>query len=419
MALFATGRSLAADKIGEVRALSSQEAELRARQVALSGYAEARQALTAPNIIGSSTLPALVGEHGGGRYQTTFDVNSNEPYEVGVRVEGIADRRSGPAGRHVVEGTFRAQTSVPDLSTDPTESLTRVPKYMRYAAFAGDDMRFLAFPRFRVSGNGFNSNIHANGSMNMAFTVPFGTVGEGFATYSGGILKPLFFFNPQPNFRPNLNPSKDPTVEKVQPVDFPEFTALSLLQNAAGEANKTLTSVIDLLDVVEDVTRFATELRVGRVELLGNVYLGTRENPKIIYVDGDLIVFNPRHHGYGIYIVEGNVLFEGTLSGVLSWFFGAPESHVAYYADGSVFFNGIGDVHGQIVSNRSVTFTLAPTFYGSVTAREDVSFAGLPTLRFTSPSPALTTILPGNPSVGEVMEEVSLREWETDRGPEM
>lgn len=411
-ALIATGRSLTNDRVAEAQTLSSLEADVRARDAALSGYAEATQTLAAPGVVGSVALPPLTGTHGGGTYRTTFEVVTATPFEVRVRVTGQAEEQGGEAHDHVVEGTLRAQETVPAVYSDPNLTLGQVPPYMRYAAFAGRDMSFMAFPSVRPNGSGFNSNIHANNRMNMTFTLPIGTVAKGFGTYSGGILKPLFLFNPKPNFRPEVNPAGDETVRKVANVAFPDFTASSLLRGIAGDAGQTATSVLDLLESVEKTSRFATELRVGRTELLGDVHLGTRENPRIIYVEGDLVVFNPRHHGYGIYLVTGNVIYEGTLSGLLGWLFGKPESQVAYYVNKSVFFNGIGDVHGQIVAGGNVSFNLAPTFYGSVTARGDVSFLGMPTLRFTSPSPSLTTILPGNPSGGEVMKEVSFREWE-------
>ena len=155
----------------------------------------------------------------------------------------------------------------------------------------------------------------------------------------------------------------------------------------------------------------ATQTAHGTLRVLGRTSLGTRDDPEIIHVQGDLVLLDTQFEGYGTYLVEGNVVVEATLSGLAGVLAGRPESHVAVYASGPIVFNGTGDVEGQFLSDQSVTFSGAATLYGSVAARESVNFVVAPTVRFVPPSPELTIDLPDNPRPRE-MVLVTMREWE-------
>ena len=407
-ASYATGRALGADRRADSEMLQSADREYRARQAALSGYAEAAQRLASdPSLVGKASISPLHGRYGGSEYTVRFDVRSS--VEVVVRSTAVTGSGAMEAA-HVVEGLFRPRAAIgPVAASDPAAALSQVPPYMRYAIFSDKDLSLLAFPRVEANGTGFNADVHTNGKVTNLSTSMFGILPiRGFGTYS---QSSLLGFTSTAAFKPPVNPDNLQTYRKIPAIDLPLFTSDGLIRDALGTAAPVTAQVPELLSVLQSTTEIVTDFRPGKVQLFGTVQLGTRQHPKLIYVDGDLVLFNATMVGYGIFVVKGSVYFDNTITGLSSLFFGKPESSVAYYTEKNVFFNGLGDVAGQIVAGGDVTFTLAPTFYGSIAARGRVNMVVAPAIRFTSPSPALTTILPGNPTT-QTLQEVSAREWE-------
>lgn len=372
-------RNQAASRRAEVDDRSTHQHEILARQAAHTGYAEAAHLLTAG--ADPDTLGPLVGRTAEAAYATEVTVEAGAPRVVRVRVEG----RAGGDVRHVVEAVFREATDGGEGSDGWAE---RVPPYLRYAVFSGDDLRFTALPRVLSADPAINADVHTNGDLDLGLSLGAtlgGRVADGFGTYRGDLHSVPVLSDPADAFRPPANPEGEGTLRRGEAVPAPTLDVASM----ADRATRT--------------TR-------GELRLLGRVELGTREAPVVHYVRGDLVLVDAQIEGYGVFLVEGAVLWESTLTGALEALAGAPESRVGVYAEGPIVFNGVGEVAGQFVSGASVTFSGAATLYGSVAARGAVNLPVAPTIRFVPPSPSLTDGLPHDPPEG--MRLVSMREWE-------
>jgi hypothetical protein len=384
--LLFTQASLNTSRMEAAEGVAAHGHQVVAREVALTGYNDAVAVLM--DNVGAPALGSVTGRHGGGTYRADYEVTTGPPYEVRVRTVGEVEGVDGRPVRHVVEAVFRDEDGVVEETTDPQELLQRVPPYLRYAVYSDAPLRFLLLPRVLANGSGFNADVHTNGDLGLLLSLQ-AILGmravEGFGSYGGHLNHIALLADPEDAFRPNVNPAMDPTLFRAQ-VPLPPFD-------------------------VRDLAPFATRVEPTTLRILGTTRLGTRERPEIIYVRGDLILVDTRFEGYGIFVVEGSVIHEGTVTGLLGMLFGQPESRVAFYANGPVLFNGVGDFQGQIFTNSSVTFSAATTLYGSIAARGAVNFLVAPTIRFTPPSPALTTHLPENPT-DLPLRRVSFREWE-------
>jgi hypothetical protein len=367
--LFYTQTNLSQNRRIDEARLREHGLEVLARESAMSGYNEA--VYTLRGTPGAESFAPLTGRSD----------------EARIRVEGRAQVGHEPPAEHIVEATFVDADGTP--GSGPFEILQQVPTYLRYAVFSDAPLRFLVLPRVLTNGPGFNADVHTNGNLNLALSVN-ALLGlravEGFGSYGGTLYHIPLLARPQEAFRPNVNPGGGASLQATSPLPLPEF------------------------DVQEWVSH-ATRIEPGTIRLLGRTRLGTRENPEVVYVRGDLIVVDSQFEGYGTFLVEGSVIYEGTVTGALGLLFGQPESRVAFYTNGPVLFNGLGDFQGQILTNSTVTFSGATTLYGNIAARGAVNFLVAPTIRFTPPSPALTTFLPNNPPAEE-LALVSFREWE-------
>ena len=365
--------------------LSQHESEVVARAVARSGYAEAAHTLVSAPPSPSQPLPSQEGRTGLGTYRTEFERVSTRPQRIRTKTEGFG----GSSSRHVVEALFEETYA----TTGGDTLLSRVPPYLRYALLSRSTLRLAVLPRVFADAPGRNANIHTNGTLDLALSAS-ALLGiravEGFGTYSQGLRTLPLVTDPSRAFRPAVNPDHADPLAPSSPVEM------------------------DRMDISAMASAAATETQPSVVRLLGRVQLGTRASPKVIHVRGDLVLVDPQFEGYGVFLVEGSVLWESTLSGLFGKLSGRPESRVGVYADGPIVFNGTGDLEGQFVSNESVTFSGAATLYGNVAARGAIHLLAAPSIRFFPPSPALTQMLPGNPQPDR-MTLVALREWESVR----
>ena len=377
----AAGQAMLSDsRSSEATARSAHGYEILARQAAETGHAEAVHLLQSA----SGTPPArpIEGRVGAARYTASYDTVETVPLRIRVRTEGQAG-----AKRHVVEALLAEVADAPPES--PGEALLRVPRYLRYAAFSDRTLSFVALPRVVGNEPGLNGDIHANGSLEMTLSLD-ALLGlrplAGFGTYGRQFRSLSLLGKPEDLFQPYDNPDGLPTLRRTEPV------------------------LADLFDpaVVSGGRRESVQ---GSLRLLGAVELGTRESPRVVHVKGDLVLVDVQVTGYGTFVVDGSVVVESSLTGLLAALNPHPESRVAYYADGPIVFNGLGEVEGQFVSNESVTFSGALTLYGSVAAMGPVTFLVAPTIRFVPPSAVLTPGLPGT-SPSDSLAVVSTREWE-------
>ena len=103
--------------------------------------------------------------------------------------------------------------------------------------------------------------------------------------------------------------------------------------------------------------------------------MGTKDNPKIIYVGGKLYI-SGTVQGYGIFIVKNDIIINGDL--VLD----TPnpnESKLALYTSKKVMINvNPTEIHAQILAMDDVIMNAANIdFYGTITSKKDVIFNGL------------------------------------------
>lgn len=368
----------------EARHRADDQFDTLARDAAHTGHAVgAERVVSGP----PGPFAPATGRTDNGTYGVRFTERAGAAREVVVRSEG----RAG-ASRHVVEALFREVSSGPPSS--PEDGISRVPPYLRYAVFSGEALRLAVLPKVRSGVYGLNADVHTNGALNVATSVDallgFGAV-EGFGTHAGRLSAISLLSDPSRAFRPPTNPDGLPTLRYEEPV---------------------VTTPIDVGDVAavhQDVGHSVRTSR-GQLRLLGRVELGTRESPKVLHVEGDLILADVRFEGYGALLVEGSVIVEATLTGLSGVLFGRPEGAVLVASEGPIVFNGVGDVEGHYLTNRSATFVGAATVHGSVAALGSVNFLVAPSIRFVPPAPSLTVGLPGRPP--SRMEMVSVREWE-------
>ena len=122
------------------------------------------------------------------------------------------------------------------------------------------------------------------------------------------------------------------------------------------------------------------------VHLSGHYNLGTRENPTIWYVSGNIKTKRPTtFSGYGVFIVKGNVEFYHDVSG------DSEETMLGFYTPGSILLKESGiSLRAQLFANGGVEFESDVTLYGNITTSGKVEFKGAASLYYRPASPALT-----------------------------
>ena len=213
------------------------------------------------------------------------------------------------------------------------------PLFMQYAILMEEHLKLSGNSRVEDDGNPlWNANIHVNGK----FEISGGAV-EGFVTYveeAKGDLELIV---------PNQNPDGDPPVSQISPIDIPIFDPADWI----GLAD----------DYYPDHHDFEEP-----------VVLGTKDNPKIIYVDGDVrLKEGAVVTGYGALIVNGST----TVSGGVSIIPADPnQSSFALYSVGKVVVSGTSFFKGQIFALDHVTFSGGSQLYGSITTKGKVTISG-------------------------------------------
>ena len=375
--------SVADSQEAEASEHAGRQFEGLARDAAHTGFARAAHEAE------TDTLGALLPSQGAtadGTYRVSFTEVGTRPREVVVRSEG----RAG-AARHIVEALYRDST--PDSTAAAEDLLAHVPPYLRYAVFGGSQVRLSVLPRVQSGADSLNADVHTNGQMALTLSLSAllgAEAVQGFGTYAGALTAPALLANPARAFRPRSNPDAQTTLRRDDTVP---------------------TQPIQVMDVADAHRALGREVVTtgGQLRLLGNVALGTRDAPKVLVVRGDLALVDAVFEGYGVILVEGTVVVDATVTGLLAALQGRPEGEVLIASQGPIVFNGLGDVQGHYFTNQSALFTGAATLHGSVIALGQVDFLLAPTVRFVPPAPSLTIGLPGNPR--STLEQVSKREW--------
>ncbi len=228
-----------------------------------------------------------------------------------------------------------------------------IPAFFQYALTAGDDVKALSGSiRVLNEGSGVsNANVFANDRLYLKHD---GSRFEGFGYYGTSA-------NRRSAFRPAYNPTGLPSTMQQARIDVPDFRA-------------------------EDFRHLATyEVPGGPVG--GPVRLGTRENPLVLYVNGDMHIVAPTQiSGYGIILVTGAVTVNASVTAR------GADTGIGIYANGAIQMNAAGSiVTAQLFSRGDIIFRAPTTLYGTATARDDVQIEtpGV-VVHYRPVSPALT-----------------------------
>ena len=338
--------------------LSTHQYEVLARNAALAGYNRAKQALT-DDFAGA---PAeLTGTYAGSDYEVKIVKNGDVASITAIGT-------TATAGGSEVDFTIKSDVEK-EMYVEIGE---KAPPFMRYAVTSEGDLSLNGNVLMDLyvdanDNNTLNANMHTNG--NLLITGEALTV-RGFGTYvTSAVATPSSAL--QTAFDPYWNPDNDDVTSKVTRVDIPEF------------------------DVTEFLSKVDTDKTTGAVNLSGTYDLGgTRENPYVWHVQGDLTASGgTKIKGYTTFVVEGNVSLSGNVDASEDSYAGGDESSVAFYASGNVDLSGNAKVYGQIFAGTGVSFLSGtPRVYGSVASKGVVALAGTPKIYYRVASPALTTI---------------------------
>ncbi len=238
--------------------------------------------------------------------------------------------------------------SVLQLASTPA-----VPPFLQYAMASGQDLQLQGSIDIRDDNNAnWNANIHSNGNLQTtgnAYDV------KGFGTYSGQLQ------SSHNNFEPNLNPNSDPVNSQIPPITLPVFNP-------------------------NDYISIATSVTNGNLTISGATTLGTKSNPAIYYVNGNLS-FRGSTIGYGIFIVTGNITFSGSVSVNSA---DPTGSNLGFYSGGNIEAHGNINIAGQMYAQGDIQANGNFTLVGSMTAKRNIQLSGNPTIRYRPANAALT-----------------------------
>jgi hypothetical protein len=361
-----------------------------ARNVALAGYNQAIQGLADDFVSGE-----LNGTYEDGDYTAEVVVNLlTQIAEVEV-VGTVVDNTGQPVTHHIF-----ATLKQKEINTGTT--LTEAPVFMQYALITNDDLTLngnVSIDTIKAvgwEGSAYNANVHTNGRL----TVNGRVVVRGFGTYrTSKILNPN---QPSRFFKPYDNGTGEPLVKQlVDGIEIP----LAELDPA------TLNTQFPPDRVSGDVTLNGTQnFEVGGA--------GTRANPYIWYVNGDLTVNgNVNMIGYVIFLVEEDVILNGNVT-ISSNDPEAPsENKLGLYARGNITLNGTVDVlWGQILASGDFTMNGTPSVNGNIVVGGRATLNGTPNINYYPPSPALTRYWE-EPVVEEALEQISYYERDNSYQP--
>ena len=255
------------------------------------------------------------------------------------------------AGRDFVHGEPEGTTN---LSVFVGVEQEAVPTFMQYALFMEYGFNMNGGVDIQPALPGMNANVHTNQDLNLNGS----NYVAGFGSYVGNLNG-----NASAVFEPVVNPGGTAAVQRVSRIVVPAFDA-------------------------SDYQELADEVTNGNAFWEGHMDLGTRDEPQIHYISGNLIITGDvTTTGYGIFLVEGNIVINGD---VVSTESGRTESHLAFYTSSNVDWNGTHDVTGQIFANQNVNLGNGQ-FDGSIATRANLNFNGQPQLSYRPAAPALTT----------------------------
>ncbi len=231
------------------------------------------------------------------------------------------------------------------------------PPFLKYGIMSDQTISMNGNILIRDDNNPLvNANVHTNSNFQMNGN---NTI-KGFLTYVGTAhSNPSGRLNT--SFSPNVNPNNTPVHSKVSPVNIPTFDPDSYLSKA-------------------------THVYQNNLSLSGNRTLGTKENPQIIYVGGDLTI-SGNITGYAVFIVKGNININGNVSITAQ---DPTGNNLGLYTKQNLNVNGNVTLCAQIFANQNVNLGGNSKVYGGITAKGTINFNGNVSIYYREPTPELT-----------------------------
>jgi hypothetical protein len=255
-------------------------------------------------------------------------------------------------------------------------SLNSLPAGLKYALYSQGDLELIGGQTIRDDNNpAWNANIHTNAALKLSGTNTVTGYGEYFSYINS---------NPAANLLPTFNPNV-PT----------------------GGAVEYKTPMVPTPTI--DPTKWAslaTKKYNGSTTFSGNTVLGSKSNPEIIYVNGNLTL-SGNVSGYGVLLVTGNVFLVGntTVTGM-----DPSGNNLGIICGGDAQVTGNVTVSGNFLTKGDFLSDGPVTIVGSVAAngRIGVSVKGGLTLRYRPPMAGVMGrvwgSMPGRPQVLSMYE---------------
>ena len=343
--------------------LGEHSQSVLAREIALSGHNEAAHAVAKEwKATGTYTGPTTFsGSFQNGTYSATV---TQEASQFLLKAVGRYGSRS-----YVISSRYDAFGGQPE-----------VPKFMSYTYTLDGHLQIRDNFTLQSANPMVNASIHANGNMQ----INSGTaLVEGFG-YASGNIQINNGSTAQDIFRPKVNPDRLPVAQTAPPIPVPSF-------NAA--------------DYLSKVTRVTN----GNLTLSGTYALGTKENPVVWYVGGNVTTSGPvAFTGYGIIVTPQHFQIGHNMTTQ----FTGGESNVGFYSQGKFSSdNGNLTISGQIFANGNVSFRSNTTINGSVTSKGNFQTSGAVTINYYPASVVLTKPI-WNESNSKRLALSSVREWQ-------
>lgn len=347
---------------GAEQRLGAHQYEVLARSAALAGYQQARQRL-AESFDDTSPITGTYGD---------------AAYVVEVARSGEVGAITSVGTVQTVDGVvrFRIRAEI-ERELDVTVA-SEPPPHMGYALLAEEDLSLngdiLADLYVRGGdGNVLNANVHTNGDL---YIKGNSVEVRGFGSYAGwGSANPSkALYN---SFRPYYNPTGAPTSGRADRVEIPAYDADAFAAR--------------LLAAGYGIGRDDP----GNVTLSGSYDLGgTREAPYVWRVRGNLTASGGATlSGYVLFLVDGDVSFNGNLEAGDSGYDGSDESSIAIYTAGDISLGGNVSIYGQVFCGGDLAFMHGtPSVYGTLTTRGAASLRGTPNIYYRPASAALTVV---------------------------
>lgn len=240
-----------------------------------------------------------------------------------------------------IASTYNGVQNMLTVYTNKVVLGNQLPPFLNYALLTNGDLSMKGNALIEANPpKTYNANVHTNGT----FTGKGGSYNiAGFLTYASG--------SGLSGVTPPQNPDNLPAYSTAPPVEIPSFNPADYLAKA-------------------------TTVYPGNATFSGNITLGTKDNPAIIYVGGTANISGANFTGYGSIIVMGDITMGGNNSFSASDPDGSPlglftagdftmtgtsDVYASIYAKNNVNLKGTGSLYGQLIQGSSQSTVLVGT----------------------------------------------------------